>query len=131
MSLNPQASYSSKARIVLPGYGGQISEDINALLTPTTVSGFTYDMTRARSFAVSLSQSAMGGWGGSLQIEENLDGNWESLGTAISVGTTTTRFETASRGYGKIRINPASLTCSTVDTTLTVTFTAWGAAPGY
>ena len=52
MALDPQASYSSQARIVLPGLGGAFAETLTNT-APTTVTGYTYDMSRCRSFAVS------------------------------------------------------------------------------
>lgn len=127
----PQDSFTTKAKIVLPGYGGQATDTYNGLSSPTTTSGYTFDLSRARSFAISQSQSAAGSWGGTFQVEQNLDGNWNSLGSPISVGTTDTYFETAERGYGKLRINPASLTVSSVDTTITLTFTAFRQGSGY
>lgn len=128
---SPQASFTSKSRIVMPGINAQATDVYTGNSTPTTTSGYTFDMSRCRSFAISQSQSAQGSWGGTAQVEQNLDGNWVSLGPAITVGTTTTYFETAERGYGKIRIDPASLTVATSDTTLTYTITGFRAGSQY
>ncbi len=129
---SPQAPFTTKSRIVLPGLGGQIAEAFTGLVALAT-SGYTYDMSRCRSFCITQSQdtSSTGSWGGTMQVEQKLAEDWIPLGSSITVGSTDTYFATPEYGYGKIRLNPSGLTVSTIDTTLTFTITGFRAAPGY
>ncbi len=129
---SPEAPFTTKARIVLPGLGGQISEAFTGLVALAT-SGYTYDMSRCRSFTITQEQdsASAGTWGGTFQVEQKLATDWIPLGSSVTVGSTDTYFATPEYGYGKIRINPAGLTVGTTDTTLTLTITGWRSAPGY